>query len=63
MEIWSEQTIKDFRRTLLDWYNQEGRANLPWRVNHEPYRVLVSEIMLQQTQAVSYTHLTLPTKA
>ncbi|MBZ6008852.1 A/G-specific adenine glycosylase [Leuconostoc gelidum subsp. aenigmaticum] len=50
MEIWSEQTIKDFRRTLLDWYNQEGRANLPWRVNHEPYRVLVSEIMLQQTQ-------------
>ncbi|CAM3176650.1 A/G-specific adenine glycosylase [Leuconostoc rapi] len=50
MEIWSEQTIKDFQRTLLDWYDNEGRANLPWRLNHAPYRVLVSEIMLQQTQ-------------
>lgn len=50
MEIWSEATIKNFRRTLLDWYDQEGRATLPWRINHDPYRVLVSEIMLQQTQ-------------
>lgn len=50
MELWSKQTIEDFRRTLLDWYDKEGRANLPWRLNHDPYRVLVSEIMLQQTQ-------------
>jgi len=50
MELWSEETIRDFRHTLLTWYDQEGRANLPWRLNHEPYRVLVSEIMLQQTQ-------------
>lgn len=50
MEFWTEATIEDFRRTLLDWYDREGRANLPWRVNHDPYRVLVSEIMLQQTQ-------------
>lgn len=50
MKLWSEETIKSFRTTLLRWYDQEGRANLPWRLNHDPYRVLVSEIMLQQTQ-------------
>jgi len=50
MELWSENTIEEFRRQLLTWYDENGRANLPWRLNHEPYRVLVSEIMLQQTQ-------------
>lgn len=50
MEFWSEETIENFRRTLLDWYDREGRATLPWRVDHDPYRVMVSEIMLQQTQ-------------
>lgn len=34
---------------LLDWYNQHKR-NLPWRTTHDPYRVWVSEIMLQQTR-------------
>lgn len=34
---------------LLDWYH-ENRRNLPWRENTEPYRVWVSEIMLQQTR-------------
>ena len=38
-----------FRRRLLDWYRQHGR-DLPWRRTRDPYRVLVSEIMLQQTQ-------------
>jgi A/G-specific adenine glycosylase len=37
------------RRTLLGWYAQEGRS-LPWRGTRDPYRILVSEIMLQQTQ-------------
>ncbi|HEY4398984.1 MAG TPA: A/G-specific adenine glycosylase [Lactobacillaceae bacterium] len=50
MEKWDTQTIQAFRKTLLDWYDSEGRAHLPWRENHEPYRVLLSEIMLQQTQ-------------
>jgi len=49
MEEWSAATIRDFRRTLLAWYDQEGR-DLPWRRDHEPYHVWVSEIMLQQTQ-------------
>ena len=34
---------------LLRWYKQHGR-NLPWRRTRDPYRILVSEIMLQQTQ-------------
>ncbi|MFK8246076.1 A/G-specific adenine glycosylase [Leuconostoc mesenteroides] len=50
METWNEQTIKEFRKTLLNWYDKEGRVHLPWRVNHDLYRVLVSEIMLQQTR-------------
>ena len=35
---------------LLDWY-RENRRDLPWREDRDPYRVLVSEIMLQQTRA------------
>ncbi|GEM_PF-5406348 len=35
--------------TLLRWYRQHGRV-LPWRETQDPYRILVSEIMLQQTQ-------------
>ncbi len=38
-----------FRRKLLDWYDRNGRP-LPWRRTNDPYHVLVSEIMLQQTQ-------------
>jgi A/G-specific adenine glycosylase len=38
-----------FQRRLLAWYAHHGR-DLPWRRTREPYRVLVSEIMLQQTQ-------------
>lgn len=36
-------------RTLLRWYGQRGRK-LPWRDIRDPYRILVAEIMLQQTQ-------------
>ena len=35
---------------LLDWYRRHGRASLPWRTVRDPYRTLVSEVMLQQTQ-------------
>jgi A/G-specific adenine glycosylase len=38
-----------FRRRLLTWYRVHGR-DLPWRRTRDPYHVLVSEIMLQQTQ-------------
>src|SRR6187549_1832086 len=40
---------RSFRRRLLEWYDRHGRA-LPWRETSDPYHILVSEIMLQQTQ-------------
>ena len=39
----------DFRRRLLRWFRRHGR-DLPWRRTRDPYHVLVSEFMLQQTQ-------------
>ncbi len=41
-----------FIQTVQEFYNASGRHNLPWRKTHNPYRILVSEIMLQQTQVV-----------
>src|SRR5712672_2392793 len=38
-----------FRQRLLSWYRCHGR-DLPWRKTDDPYHILVSEIMLQQTQ-------------
>jgi len=38
-----------FRERLLSWYRRHGR-DLPWRQTSDPYHILVSEIMLQQTQ-------------
>lgn len=35
---------------LLAWYRRHGRRHLPWRSTREPYRIVVSEFMLQQTQ-------------
>ena len=43
--------IEAFRLTVLDWFASFGR-DLPWRHTRDPYRILVSEIMLQQTQVV-----------
>src|SRR5438445_5270827 len=40
----------DTRAALLAWY-EPRRRRYPWRVGPDPYRVLVSEVMLQQTQA------------
>ncbi len=39
-----------FQSILLTWYDQFGRRDLPWQHPRTPYRVWVSEIMLQQTQ-------------
>ena len=41
--------MADLERALLDWYAVEGR-DLPWRRTRDPYAILVSEVMLQQTQ-------------
>nr|WP_250654956.1 A/G-specific adenine glycosylase [Alkalimarinus coralli] len=39
-----------FNQSILKWFDQHGRKNLPWQLDKSPYRVWVSEIMLQQTQ-------------
>ncbi len=41
---------KKFVETVFEFYRTEGRDNLPWRHTMDPYHILVSEIMLQQTQ-------------
>src|SRR5215472_6587239 len=41
-----------FRRRLLRWYRRHGR-DLPWRRTRDPYAILVSEFMLQQTQVAT----------
>ena len=43
----------DFAKRLLAWHGVHGRKDLPWQHNTTPYRVWVSEIMLQQTQVAT----------
>jgi A/G-specific adenine glycosylase len=38
------------QKSLLAWFDRHGRHTLPWQINKTPYRVWLSEIMLQQTQ-------------
>jgi A/G-specific adenine glycosylase len=42
-----------FQRHVLAWFDQQGRKDLPWQKNITPYRVWLSEIMLQQTQVAT----------
>jgi A/G-specific adenine glycosylase len=42
-----------FATALLEWHTQRGRHDLPWQLERTPYRVWVSEIMLQQTQVAT----------
>ncbi|MGY6274258.1 A/G-specific adenine glycosylase [Methylomonas sp. MgM2] len=44
---------EQFRQKLLAWFDLHGRKDLPWQQDINPYRVWVSEIMLQQTQVAS----------
>jgi len=49
----------DFTRQLLAWFARHGRHDLPWQQDVTPYRVWISEIMLQQTQVntvIPYFH-------
>ncbi len=40
-------------RILLPWFEADGRRNLPWQKDRTPYRVWISEVMLQQTQVAT----------
>jgi len=46
-------TPQQFQQHVLTWYDQYGRKHLPWQQDINPYRVWVSEIMLQQTQVAT----------
>ena len=39
-----------FKKTIWNYYKKHGRHDLPWRKTKDPYKILVSEVMLQQTQ-------------
>ncbi len=43
----------EFQNRVLDWYDIHGRKDLPWQQKISPYRVWISEIMLQQTQVAT----------
>jgi A/G-specific adenine glycosylase len=42
--------VPELLRELKKFYKTGARAHLPWRATHDPYKILVSEVMLQQTQ-------------
>ncbi len=42
-----------FSAQVLDWYDKYGRKTLPWQIAKTPYKVWLSEVMLQQTQVTT----------
>ena len=49
----SHALVSRFAADLVVWQKQHGRSSLPWQNTRDPYRVWLSEIMLQQTQVVT----------
>lgn len=47
--MWEDEKIASFREKLLAWYDANKR-DLPWRRTQDPYKIWISEIMLQQTR-------------
>jgi A/G-specific adenine glycosylase len=52
VQTFSDSLRAAFRTQLLEWYDAHAR-DLPWRESRNPYRVWVSEIMLQQTRVAA----------
>lgn len=50
MQKTGRKEIHRFKKMVWDFYKIHGRNSLPWRKTKDPYKILVSEIMLQQTQ-------------
>ncbi len=47
------QPSPDFAARVLAWFDRHGRHDLPWQGTRDPYRIWISEIMLQQTQVAT----------
>ncbi len=45
--------MSEFSQAILTWYDRYGRKELPWQIDKTPYKVWLSEIMLQQTQVTT----------
>ncbi len=52
-DLLSPRIRRHFSARLLDWRTRHGRSDLPWQNLRDPYRVWLSEIMLQQTQVAT----------
>jgi A/G-specific adenine glycosylase len=48
--VQSNNQLKEFSKSLITWHKNNGRHDLPWQININPYSVWISEVMLQQTQ-------------
>ena len=46
----SKYQISEFSKNLISWHKYHGRHNLPWQKKINPYKIWISEVMLQQTQ-------------
>jgi A/G-specific adenine glycosylase len=53
LEILRSTSIAEFAPALIAWQKTHGRHDLPWQNTRDPYKVWLSEIMLQQTQVVT----------
>lgn len=49
----TQKTTNNFSERVLRWFDEHGRKDLPWQQDRTPYRVWLSEIMLQQTQVAT----------
>ncbi|PTT80237.1 A/G-specific adenine glycosylase, partial [Pelomonas sp. HMWF004] len=52
-ETMTAALIADFGKTVVAWQHRHGRHTLPWQNTRDPYRVWLSEVMLQQTQVAT----------
>ncbi|MBM3261476.1 A/G-specific adenine glycosylase [Candidatus Kaiserbacteria bacterium] len=48
--MYDDRKMRQFRTAVWSYYRTHGRHDLPWRRTRNPYKILVSEVMLQQTQ-------------
>lgn len=49
----NKEQSNSFSNQVVDWYHLHGRKTLPWQLGKTPYKVWVSEVMLQQTQVIT----------
>jgi A/G-specific adenine glycosylase len=53
IQFFMERRKSFISSAIVEWYSVHGRKNLPWRNTQDPYRILIAELMLQKTHAVS----------